>query len=164
MERRDEQQGEATGDGPPPADRSELLALLGAITETRLYRPTETEGWTLRHVLGAVAAADRVLAHVLEVLAAEPTTPKHFTLRRVRGEVMYNAHMRHREGLGKLIEETYAEAEKAISVHGWLLDLPIEVVGSDAMSAHDLLAERAQLERAAVRELRAVLPPGTRLA
>jgi hypothetical protein len=156
----------AAADGGPPAGtpalegRVELLALLHAITETRLYRPTGRDGWTVRHLLGAVAAADRTLAHVLGELAEEPTVRQRFRLRRLRGEVMYRAHMRHRQGLAELLAETDAEAEAALSAHGWLLDLPIEVEGSDATSAHDLLTERADSERGATRALRAELPPG----
>jgi len=114
----------------------------------------------VRHLLGAVAAADDALAHVLGALAEEPTAPQRFALRRLRGEVMFRAHMRHRNGLAELLTETQAAAEAAISAHGWLLDLPIGVEGSDTVSAHDLLGERAAIERAAIRALRAELPPG----
>ncbi len=142
------------------ADRGELLSLLGAITETRLNRPVGREGWTLRHALGAVAAADRVLAHVLGSFAAEPQAAARFHLRRLRGEIMYGAHMLRREGLQRLLEETHAEAETALRAHARLLDRPIEVEGSEAMSANDLLADRIEQERTAIRALRAALPPG----
>ncbi len=174
--------GPRPGDPTTPLDeagrerrRAALLALLGAITETRLHRPAETEGWTLRHLIGAVAAADRALAHVLDAVAADPpelaeppeptelTAAPRFALRRLRGEVMYRAHMRNREGLAELLAETGAEAERALSAHGWLLDLPIEVEGSGVTSARDLLAERGERERAALQALRAELPPGVEL-
>lgn len=151
--------GSPDGDAAPPS-RAELLALLGAVTETRLHQPTGREGWTVRHLLGAVAAADDTLAHVLGTLAEEPTAPQRFALRRLRGEVMFRAHMRHRQGLAELLTETHAAAEAALSAHGWLLDLPIDVEGSDAASAHDLLGERVAIERVAIRALRAELPPG----
>ena len=139
------------------ADRGELLSLLGAITETRLNRPV---GRVSVIALGAVAAADRVLAHVLGSFAAEPQAAARFHLRRLRGEIMYGAHMLRREGLQRLLEETHAEAETALRAHARLLDRPIEVEGSEAMSANDLLADRIEQERTAVRALRAALPPG----
>ena len=163
----DDGRGAAGGGGPDGepalANHAELLALLGAITETRLHRPTGREGWTVRHLLGAVAAADHALAHVLGALAEEPTEPQRFALRRLRGEVMFRAHMRHRQGLDELLAETHAEAEAALSAHGWLLDLLIDVDGSEAASAHDLLAERTALESEAIVALRAELPPGVEL-
>ena len=144
---------EATG-------RDELLSTLAAITETRLNRPTGREGWTVRHALGAVAASDRVLAHVLGALAAAPGAPARFGFRRLRGEVMYGAHMLQRDALARLLRETHAEAEGAIAAHAALLEHPIEAEGDGARSVGDLLADRAERERAALRALRQALPPG----
>ena len=134
--------------------------MLAAITETRLNRPTGQEGWTLRHALGAVAAADRVLAHVLAALAAEPGATARFRLRRRRGEVMYGAHMLQREALGRLLQATQAEAESALAEHAALLDRPIDVEDGATRSVGDLIADRAERERAALRALREALPPG----
>lgn len=141
------------------AGREELLAVLAAITETRLNRPAGREGWTLRHALGAVAAADRVLSHVLASLAAEPGTTARFRLRRLRGEVMYRAHMLQRDALGRLLRQTHAEAESALAAHAALLGRAIEVEDGPSRSVGDLLARRAERERAALRALREALPP-----
>ena len=148
-ERADE---EATG-------REELLAVLAALTETRLHRPAGREGWTLRHALGAVAAADRVLAHVLASLAADPGTPARFRLRRLRGEVMYEAHMLQRDALGRLLRQTHAEAEGALAAHAALLGRTIEVEDGASWSVGELIADRAGRERTALRALREALPP-----
>ncbi len=166
MEKISDESGTAANVTPPDSDfvlagHTELLALLHAITETRLYRPTDPEGWTVRHLVGAVAAAEHALAYVLSELGKETTPPPRFALRRLRGEVMYRAHMRNREGLAELLAETHAEAAAALSTYRALLDLPIAVEHSEATRPHDLLSERANLERNAIRALRAELPPGS---
>ncbi len=138
----------------------ELLSTLAEITETRLNRATDREGWTIRHALAAVAASDRVLAHVLGSLAAESGAPGRFRFRRLRGEVMYEAHMLQRDALARLLQQTHAEAENALADHAALLDHPIEAEGDGARSVGDLLADRAKRERAALGALRQALPPG----
>jgi hypothetical protein len=69
--------------------RAGLLDALERLPEARLYGHTPREGWTLRHTLSALAAADAELEHVLEAARRAGMLPPP---RRLRGEAMHRAH------------------------------------------------------------------------
>lgn len=71
------------------ASRKELLALLDELPETRLSKPTTRQGWTLRHELSWLAAADEELLQRLEIAFGSASDEPHW--RRVRGQAMHAA-------------------------------------------------------------------------
>jgi hypothetical protein len=113
--------------------RRELLVTIEGLPESRIYRATEREGWTLKHELAYLAAADRVLLALIErlrelppsldvplVLAHSPTA-----LRRLHGEEMHaTVELR----LGPLRDELAALGERvphAIEEHAPRLVHPV---------------------------------------
>ncbi|MDA0352233.1 MAG: hypothetical protein O3A10_08485 [Chloroflexi bacterium] len=71
------------------ARRAVLIELLAELPETRLSKPTTRHGWTLRHELAWLAAADAELLQRLELTSGANNDEPHW--RRVRGEAMHAA-------------------------------------------------------------------------
>ena len=69
--------------------RTELVALLEELPETRLSKLTMRQGWTLRHELSWLAASDAELRERLDHGAAVSIDERHW--RRVRGQAMHSA-------------------------------------------------------------------------
>lgn len=122
--------------------RRELLVTIEGLPESRIYRTTEREGWTLKHELAYLAAADRVLLALIErlrelppsldaplVLAHSPAA-----LRRLHGEEMHaTVELR----LGPLRDDLAAMGERvprAVEEHAPRLDHPV-VLGDAPLPA-----------------------------
>ncbi len=131
--------------------RRELLEAVAELSETRVFRPTEREGWTVKHELAYLAAADRVLLSVIDELRQVPgdeplvlaTHPA--ALRRLHGEHM---HVTHELRLTPLREDLQAlgdDTARALEQHAAQLDRPVALGGAPAPA---LDHARAHLARA----------------
>jgi hypothetical protein len=98
--------------------RGELLETLDGLSEARLFQSTERDGWTVRHELSGMAAADHELLHVLESLAAEAAPvgeSRSETLRRVRGEAMHRVQEQRLAGIRAQLGENATPVTAAIA-------------------------------------------------
>ena len=141
---------------PPPDDdhhvlagelrdaRAALLELARAVPESRIYRTTARPGWTLKHELAALAAADRELLHVFEQLRAGAfahAAPRE--LRRRFGEAM---HVAQELRFPQLLERLATDVERVVEAvlgHPELSE-PLEQTGREAASLSDLVRDHAR--------------------
>ena len=85
------------------ANRSALIELLESLPETRLSTATPRHGWTLRHELAWLAAADLELMTRIQLASGQATEEPQW--RRLRGEAMH------------LAQETGEQAAKTLEAH-----------------------------------------------
>jgi hypothetical protein len=97
--------------------RDALLELVRALPESRAYRATERAGWTLKHELAALAAADVELTHVLEELRRRSGTVT-LELRRRRAETMHGLQSMRLTPLIDRLEHDGARAIETLAEHG----------------------------------------------
>ena len=73
------------------AARTALLEQAGSISESRIYRNTDRAGWTLKHELSSVTAADAQLIHVARELTRGRSWPSDgLDVRRLFAEAMHS--------------------------------------------------------------------------
>lgn len=126
--------------------REALLARARSLSESRIYGRTSRPGWTLKHELSAVAAADGELLHVLGELARDATVPPEgFDLRRRFGEAMYAVQELRLSAVVERLEAGGAEIVEGLRAHGALLDRPLRIAGREVGSAAELA--QAHVER-----------------
>lgn len=97
--------------------RAALLELLRTLPESRAYRATERAGWTLKHELAALGAADAELVHVLEELRRRSGTLT-LELRRRRAESMHSLQNLRLTPLIERLEAGGAAAAEAVAAQG----------------------------------------------
>lgn len=139
------------------AARASLLALARQIPETRIQHPTARPGWTLKHELAALAAADAELLRVLEEVRRRPP-PVTLDLRRGFAEEMLPLRESRLIPLLDRLETGDAEVRAALVEHRADLASPVTVVGRDVASAGDLASAHLERARGAVATLRDALP------
>jgi hypothetical protein len=94
------------------ASRHALIQLLEALPETRLSSATLRHGWTLRHELAWLAAADVELTTSIQL---STTDEPHW--RRVRGEAMHLAQEMRLADLCAHLAQTGAQAASTLEAH-----------------------------------------------
>lgn len=97
--------------------RDALVELLRTLPESRAYRATERAGWTLKHELSALGAADLELVHVLDELKRRSGTVT-LELRRRRAETMHALQSLRLTPLIERLEQDGARAAEALAEHG----------------------------------------------
>ena len=102
--------------------RSELVALIEELPETRLSQPTQRHGWTLRHELSWLAAADEELRQRLEPPAGTDHEEPHW--RRVRGEAMFAAQELRLAALREHLAASGASVAASLEAHADRLEEP----------------------------------------
>lgn len=127
-----------------------LLTLARTLPESKAYRATSRAGWTLKHELSSLAAADDELVHVLEEVRRR-AGPLAIALRRRRGETMHRVQQLRLRPLLDELEAGGTRAAAALREHGHHLEHSAWAEGSaDGAGAEqhgrDLL--HAYMERA----------------
>ncbi|MCC6238668.1 MAG: hypothetical protein IT299_13995 [Dehalococcoidia bacterium] len=140
--------------------RAALLELLRTLPESRAYRATERAGWTLKHELAALGAADAELVHVLEELRRRSGTLT-LELRRRRAESMHSLQNLRLTPLIERLEAGGAAAAESVAAYGHHLARAVHVEqaaeGATPASASALAhAYRARVT-AAIETLRGAL-------
>jgi len=120
------------------SQRTELIERLGDLPETRLSKPTPRHGWTLRHELAWLAAADEELLQRLALAAGSTSNEPHW--RRVRGEAMHAAQEMRLAALRTHLEESGVRAAASLREHEARLEQPPI---RDALESHDAHAAAA---------------------
>lgn len=134
--------------------REALLTRARSLSESRMYGRTSRPGWTLKHELSAVAAADGELLHVLGELARDVTPPPEgFDLRRRFGEAMLAVQELRLSAVVERLEAGGVEVVERLREHGALLDRPLRIVGRELGSAAELAQAHVERVRAAVATL-----------
>ncbi|MSP21566.1 MAG: hypothetical protein EXR66_00825 [Dehalococcoidia bacterium] len=121
---------EATEPATPPADldhrtlaqelaeeRAAFIEALRTLPESRAYRASERVGWTLKHELSALGAADTELLHVLDELRRRSGTLT-LELRRRRAETMHSLQSLRLTPLIERLTQDGARALEALAEHG----------------------------------------------
>lgn len=103
--------------------RTELLTLLEKLPETRLTRPTTRQGWTLRHEICWLAAADEELRQRLELVAGTITEEPQW--RRVRGVAMHEAQELRLAALCEYLDSSGRSLNASLKTHFEHLDVQI---------------------------------------
>ena len=111
--------------------RTELVTLLEELPETRLSKPTPRHGWTLRHELSWLAAADEELRQRLELATGGAADEPHW--RRVRGEAMHAAQELRLAALREHLEESGSRLLASLEAHSERLE---ESAIRDAIETH----------------------------
>ncbi|MPZ99610.1 MAG: hypothetical protein GEU80_09805 [Dehalococcoidia bacterium] len=140
--------------------RRELAALLADLPETRLYRATEREGWTLKHHLSALAASDAELVHLIDHLRAAlalGTRPAPLHLRRFRGQAMLAAQELRLAPLREHLDASAQRTAEALQTAADLLDAPLTIESRDARCLADCVADHEAHALEALRVVREVL-------
>ena len=97
------------------ASRHALIQLLESLPETRLSTATPRHGWTLRHELAWLAAADVELATRIQLATSPATDEPHW--RRVRGEAMHLAQEMRLAALREHLVQTGDQAAATLEAH-----------------------------------------------
>lgn len=116
------------------ASRQELLALLDELPETRLSKLTSRQGWTLRHELAWLAAADEELLQRLEIAFGSASDEPHW--RRVRGEAMHAAQELRLAALREHLGASGERANASLSEHASRLQDPVIRDNVEAHESH----------------------------
>lgn len=95
--------------------RQALIELLEALPETRLSTSTPRHGWTLRHELAWLAAADLELSTRIQLAAGHATEEPHW--RRLRGEAMHLAQEMRLHALRDHLSQTGEQAAATLEAH-----------------------------------------------
>jgi hypothetical protein len=133
--------------------RRELLELIEELPETRLYRATDRLGWTIKHELSFLAAADEELEHVLERVR-EGQASAELQLRRFRGERMWLAQELRLAPLREHLAATGERAIAAVEAHAHeVTDAPLAIAGRELASAREYLEEHLEAARRALHRI-----------
>ena len=138
------------------SSRDALLGLLDRLSETRIYRPTERDGWTVKHELAAVAAHDAVLLHVIEELARRPALSE-IDVSRLRGETMLAAKELRLAPLRERLAAGLQRLTEALRRHDQTLERPVSIAGQPAAAVAALLREHAERTRSCSGRVEAVI-------
>ncbi len=134
--------------------RAALLGAIESLPETRLYRKTDREGWTLKHELSWLAAADEELEHVLERLR-EAEGALTLQLRRFRGERMWEAQELRLAPLREHLAATGHRAAAAVEEHAHhVVDRPLGIAGRELATAADYLSAHLAVAREGLERVR----------
>lgn len=140
--------------------RETLLALARELPESRAYRATERAGWTLKHELSALAAADLELVHVLEELRRRSGTVT-LELRRRRAEAMHAVQNIRLTPLIERLEQGGAAVTEALAEHGHHLARAVHIEhaaeGAEPSEATKLAHAYRERVQAAIAALKAAL-------
>jgi hypothetical protein len=120
--------------------RETLIELARRLPESRAYRATSRAGWTLKHELAALGAADDELIHVLDEVKRR-TAPIGLDLRRRRGETMHRLQQLRLTPLLDEVEQGGTRAIEALRAQGQHLDEGAWIEGAThaaAATPHDL--------------------------
>jgi hypothetical protein len=127
------------------AARDALLSAARGLSESRIYGRTARAGWTLKHELSAVAAADRELVHLLGELARDVSVPPEgFDLRRGFGEAMHAVQELRLNALIERLEAGGAEVARGLGEHGAVLERPLRIVGREVGSMAEVASAHLQ--------------------
>ena len=97
--------------------RAAFIEALRTLPESRAYRATGRVGWTLKHELSALGAADVELLHVIDELRRRSDTVT-LELRRRRAEAMHGLQNMRLSPLIERLEQDGARALEALAEHG----------------------------------------------
>jgi hypothetical protein len=111
--------------------RHTLIELLEVLPETRLSTATPRHGWTLRHELAWLAAADLELTTRIQLATTPPADEPHW--RRLRGEAMHLAQEMRLHQLRDHLAETGKQAAATLKAHP---DSPDAVAVRTALADH----------------------------
>lgn len=140
--------------------RDTLIALARELPESRAYRATERVGWTLKHELAALAAADLELVHVLDELRRRSGTVT-LELRRRRAEAMHAVQNIRLTPLIERLEQGGAAASEALAEHGHHLARVVHIEraaeGVEPSEATKLAHAYRERVQAAIATLKAAL-------
>jgi hypothetical protein len=114
--------------------RARLINLLEDLPETRLSNTTPRLGWTLRHELSWLAAADEELRQRLELTAAAPGDEPRW--RRIRGEAMHAAQELRLAALTAHLETSGASLAVSIEARATRLDEPAVREALEGLTKH----------------------------
>ncbi len=134
--------------------RAALLETIEELPETRLYRATDRLGWTLKHELSSLAAADEELKHVLDRLRAGEATAE-LQLRRFRGERMWAAQELRLAPLRQHLAATGEQAVAAVRAHAEaFVDAPLRIAGRELATAGEYLRSHLEAARTGLQRIR----------
>ncbi len=127
--------------------RDTLLGALDGLSETRIYRATERDGWTVKHELAAVAAQDSVLVHVLQELARRPSL-REIDVSRLRGEAMLAAKELRLAALRERLAAGLQRLIETLGRHEQTLERSLSIAGQPAAAVATLLRDHVERTRA----------------
>lgn len=136
--------------------RDALLGVIERLSETRVHRATERDGWTVKHELAAVAAHDTVLVHVVEELARRPALSV-IDVSRLRGEAMLTAKELRLTPLRERLESGLQRLTDILGRHDHTLARSVSIAGQPAAAVAALLREQAERTRTCAGRLEAVI-------
>jgi hypothetical protein len=114
--------------------RARLISLLEDLPETRLSKTTPRLGWTLRHELSWLAAADEELRQRLELTAAASEDEPRW--RRIRGEAMHEAQELRLAALTAHLEASGTSLGTSLERHAARLNEPAVSEAQEALTKH----------------------------
>ncbi len=132
------------------AARSALLQHARAVSESRVFGRTDRPGWTLKHELASVAAADHELLHVFAELARGRALPEGFDLRRRFAEAMHVVQELRLSRIVERLEDGGTALAGQLDGHSELLERPLKLAGREARSLGELAHAHVERLRAAV--------------
>lgn len=133
------------------AARSALLEHARSVSESRVFGRTDRPGWTLKHELASVAAADGELLHVFGELMRGRALDQGLDLRRRFAQAMHTMQELRLSRIVERLEESGATLARQIDEHAELLERPLKLAGHEARSLGDLAHAHVDRVRAAVR-------------
>lgn len=131
--------------------RAALLGHARSLSESRAYGKTDRPGWTLKHELASVVAADGELLHLLGELRRGRALHAGLDLRRRFAQAMHAVQELRLSRIVERLEEGGAAFARQIDGHGELLARPLTLAGSEARSLGELAHEHVERVREAVR-------------
>lgn len=132
------------------AARSALLDHARSVSESRVFGRTGRPGWTLKHELASVAAADGELLHVFGELRRGRALDGGLDLRRRFAEAMLVVQHLRLSRIVERLEGDGATLARQIGDHAELLERPLKLVGREARSLGELAHSHVDRLRAAV--------------
>ncbi|HJM74736.1 MAG TPA: hypothetical protein QGI71_02570 [Dehalococcoidia bacterium] len=133
------------------AARSALLDHARSVSESRVFGRTDRPGWTLKHELSSVAAADGELLHVFgELRRGRSLDGGGLDLRRRFAEAMLAVQHQRLSSIVERLEQDGAAFASYIDDHSDLLERPLKLAGREANSLGELAHGHVERLRAAV--------------
>ncbi len=133
------------------AARAALLEHARPLSESRVYGRTGRPGWTLKHELASVVAADGELLHLFGELRRGRALHGGLDLRRRFAQAMHAVQELRLSRIVERLEEGGAAFARQVDGHGDLLARPLKLAGSEARSLGELAHEHVERVREAVR-------------
>jgi hypothetical protein len=132
------------------AARSALLEHVRSVSESRVFGRTDRPGWTLKHELSSVTAADGELLHVIGELKRGRVLHEGLDLRRRFAETMHSVQQLRLSRIVERLEQDGAAFASQIGEHAHLLEQPLQLAGREARSLGDLAHHHVERVQAAV--------------